>query len=104
MPNPPLALCPHPFGWGDHMADTVHGVQSRVHGSTALRFALPQDATGGGPWCLVGDPWWPEFGTLRRPLPYLADGPLSRSLRVWPPESGHRTDAVWAPSPSLFPG
>src|SRR6266446_2647125 len=45
VPHPPLALCPRPSGWSDHLADTVHDVQSGIHGPPALRLALSPDAT-----------------------------------------------------------
>ena len=59
----------------------MYEVQSRVHGPPALRLALSPDAPGGGTRCLTGDAWGAQFGAVRRDLPYLSHGALSRG--VW---------------------
>src|SRR5713101_303129 len=102
--DPALPLCPCPLGWGHYLADTVHDVQSGVHGPPPLRLALSPDAPGGGPRCPVGHTRWPQFGAVRGDLPYLAHGPLSPGLCVWPPGAGDGTDAVWAALAHLFLG
>ena len=40
------------------------------------------------------DARWAQFGTVRRPLPYLPHGALPPRLCGWPPESGRRRGAV----------
>src|SRR6266849_4491816 len=103
-PDPSLALCARPAGRSHHLAHPVYAVQSRVHGPPALRLTLSPDAPGGRPRCLTGNAWRAQFGTVRRHLPYLPHGPLSLGLCVWPPESGHGADPVWATPPHLFSG
>src|SRR5215217_6845704 len=69
-----------------------------------LRPPLSPDAPGGGPRCPVGHTRWPQFGAVRGNLPYLAHGPLSPGLCVWPPGAGDGPDAVWAALAHLFLG
>src|SRR5215467_7205643 len=99
----PLPLCPCPAGWAHHLAYPVHHVQSRLHGPPAFRPSLSLHAPRGGPRCPVGDAWRAEFGTVCGDWAYLAHGPLPPRLCVWPPESGHRADPVWAAPARLFP-
>ena len=95
VPDAAFALCAYPSGWGDHLADTVYDVQSGIHGPPPLRPPLSSDATRGGPRCPVSDAWRAQFGTVRRPLPYLSHGALSPRLCVWSPESGPGAHPVW---------
>src|SRR5438067_1191319 len=46
MPDTPLLLRPCPPRGAHHLADTVHDVSRRVHGSAALRLALSFHACG----------------------------------------------------------
>ena len=68
-----------------------------------LRLALSPDATGSGPRCLVGYTRRPQFGTVRGPLPYLTDGPLSYGVCTGSPELGVRADPVWLAAARLCP-
>src|SRR6266702_74947 len=54
----------------------------------AVFTVLPHYAAGRGPRCPVGDPWWPQLGAVRGPLPCLTDGGLSLGLFLWAPELG----------------
>ena len=45
------------------------------------------------------DARWAQFGTVRRPLPYLPHGALPPRLCGWPPESGRRPTRCGLPLP-----
>src|SRR5918998_5419643 len=104
MLDAPLPLHSCPPGRSHHLAAPVYEVQSRVHGPPPLRSPLSPDAASSGPRCPVGDPWGPQFGTLRHHLSHLAHGPLSPSLCNRPPESGDGADTVWAAAADLLLG
>src|SRR3954468_22244144 len=104
MPDAAFALCARASGRSDHLADTVHDVQSGVYGPPPLRLALSSDATGGGSGCSVGDPWRPELGAVCSALSPLADGTLSSGVRSGSAEPGVRADAVWTAATRVFPG
>src|SRR6266446_3514017 len=91
VPDAPLPGRPCPSGWSHHLADTVHHMQSGVHGPAAFHLALSPDAPRCCSQRLVGNAWWAQFGTLcGHPLPvyFLADEKHSRCL----------TDKVYLPT------
>ena len=104
VPDAPLPLCPCSPGWRHHLAHPVHRVSCGVHRPAPLHHTLSPDASRGGPQRLIGDAWGAEFGAVCGDWAYRADGPLPPRLCVWPPESGHRADPVWAAPARLFPG
>src|SRR5262245_2909744 len=104
LPDAAFALSARACGRCDHLADTVHDMQSGICGPPPLRLALSSDATGSGSGCPVGDPWRLELGAVCGALSPLADGPLSSYLCVRPPQSSHGAHPVWAVAPSIFPG
>lgn len=79
--------------WGAyHLAPPVHHVPRSVHRPPALRVAVSLDASRGRSRRLISDPWRPEFGAVRGPLPYFPYSSLSFGVRTGSAELGGCAD------------